>query len=74
MNQSKVLPFERGDVIEFCDDLFIVIRGGCHCGVVGELANPKETINFWWDLFQDQICKFVRKSTPKELEIIENIT
>ena len=62
-----VFDFQKGDVIEFCDEHYFVIENQGSQGVVNPFGENYYIRFFQWQ-FQDSIAKFVRKPTKTELE------
>ena len=58
--------FEKGDVIEFCDEFFYVIENNGSSGVVNPFGETFYVRNFNWK-YGSYESKFVRKSTEHEL-------
>lgn len=58
--------FERGDIVEFCDENYIVIENNGSTGTVSPLGETFYIRNFYWN-FQGSETKFVRKPTKEEL-------
>jgi hypothetical protein len=61
--------FEKGDVIEFCDEQFFVIENNGSTGVVNPMGTTYYLRGFHW-VFNRSESKFVRKPTKEELERI----
>ena len=59
--------FQKGDVIEFCDEHYFVIENQGSQGVVNPFGETYYIRFFQWR-YQDSIAKFVRKPTKDELE------
>ena len=53
-------PFESGDTIEFCDELFIVIENYGKSGRVRESNSSTVINNFFWE-FENDNCKLIEK-------------
>lgn len=71
-NKSKpllapVFDFEKGDVVEFCNEQYFVIENNGLTGVVNIIGETFYLRNFYWK-FQDEETKFVRKPTTDELQ------
>lgn len=64
---ASVFDFNKGDVIEFCDEHYFVIENNGSSGVVNPFGENFYIRFFQWQ-YQDSIAKFVRKSTKDELE------
>lgn len=65
--KNNKFNFEKGDVIEFCDELYYVIDNRGSSGTVSPFGETFYLRNFVW-AYGDDICKFVRKPTLGELE------
>lgn len=63
---ARVFDFQKGDVVEFCDEHYFVIENNGSTGVVNPIGEPYYVVNFYWE-YHDEITKFVRKPTPEEL-------
>lgn len=59
--------FKKGDVVEFCDQQYYVIENNGSKGVVNPFGENFYLSDFHWEL-GDEVTKFVRKSTQRELE------
>ena len=59
--------FQKGDVVEFCDELFYVIENNGSNGVVNPFGENFYVRNFFWKV-GDHVTKFVRKPTSEELD------
>lgn len=59
--------FQKGDVVEFCDEHYFVIENNGSTGVVNPFGETFYLRNFYWK-FQDELTKFIRKPTKDELE------
>lgn len=66
---TPVFDFEKGDVIDFCDEHYFVIENNGLSGVVNPFGETYYIRNFYWK-YQDSITKFVRKPTNDELECL----
>lgn len=64
---APVFDFQKGDVIEFCDEHYFVIENQGSQGVVNPFGETYYVRFFQWQ-YQDSIAKFVRKPTKDELE------
>ena len=64
---APVFDFQKGDVVEFCDEYYFVIENNGTTGVVNPFGETFYVSNFYWK-YQDSITKFVRKPTNEELE------
>lgn len=64
---APVFDFQKGDVVEFCDEHYFVIENNGSTGVVNPFGETYYVRNFYW-IYQDSITKFVRKPTNYELE------
>lgn len=64
---APVFDFQKGDVIEFCDEHYFVIKNQGSQGVVNPFGETYYVSFFQWQ-YQDSIAKFVRKPTKNELE------
>ena len=69
---SNDLCFDRGDVIEFCDEEYIVVRGGSYMGAVCPIGTEYWIASFYWR-FEGTACTFVRRATDDELKLIEKM-
>jgi hypothetical protein len=63
--EENYIP-QTGDVIEWCDELYYVIKGGNNYGSVIPIGDAQK-IKFYWTLHGES-SKFVRKMTDKELK------
>lgn len=68
MTEPKYIP-KPGDIFEWCDEQYICIESYSSCGVVNTIGETYYIRGFMWD-YQDEIPKFIRKSTEEELERI----
>lgn len=59
--------FDKGDVINFCDELYYVIENNGIKGVVNPIGQNYYIRNFYWN-YNGEISYFVRKSTKEELD------
>lgn len=66
---SPVFNFQKGDVIEFCDEYYFVVENQGSCGVVKPFGETFYVRFFQWQ-YQDSVAKFVRKPTEDELKLL----
>lgn len=59
--------FVKGDVVEFCGELFFVVKNEGSKGVVNPIGESYYLSDFYWD-YEGEITTFVRKPTNQELE------
>lgn len=64
---TQVFDFEKGDIIEFCDENYFVIENSGSQGVVNPLGENYYVRFFEWQ-YQGEKAKFIRKPTKDELE------
>lgn len=64
---SQVFDFQKGDIIEFCNENYFVIENNGSQGVVNPFGENYYVRFFQWQL-QGEKAKFVRKPTKNELE------
>lgn len=64
---APIFDFQKGDVVEFCDEHYFVIENNGSNGVVNPFGETYYIRNFYWK-YQDSITKFVRKPTNDEFE------
>lgn len=64
---DQVFDFQKGDVIEFCDEKYFVIENNGSTGVVNPFGETFYLRFFSWK-FENETAKFVRKPTPDELD------
>jgi len=62
-----VFDFQKGDIVEFCDEHYFVIENNGSTGVVNPFGETFYIRSFYWK-YQNEITKFVRKPTKDELE------
>ena len=67
IDKPQTFDFQKGDVIEFCDENYFVIENNGSTGVVNPFGENHYVRFFHWK-FQDEIAKFVRKPTKDELK------
>jgi len=63
---APVFDFQKGDVVEFCDEQYFVIENNGSTGVVNPFGETFYLRNFYWK-FEYEETKFVRKPTDEEL-------
>jgi hypothetical protein len=66
---EPVFDFQKGDVVEFCDEEYFVIENNGSTGVVNPFGVNFYVRNFYWK-FQDTETNFVRKPTLSELDAL----
>ena len=65
--------FEKGDVIEFCDEQYFVLENHGSSGVVATVGIPHDYSRmFYWN-YQGEECKFIRKSEEWEMKQMEEL-
>jgi len=67
--EEKEKPFEKGDVVEYCDEKYFVIENNGTTGVVKPFGENLYMRNFIWK-FEDFETKFIRKATIAELKYL----
>jgi hypothetical protein len=63
----NIFNFKEGDVIEFCDEHYFVIKNYGSKGLVKPFAENYYINSFYWK-FEDSIAKFVRRATEEEMK------
>jgi len=59
INMSYKPFFKEGDIIEFCDDQFVVLKDFGYSGKVQENCKNGAIVNCYWE-FQGERCKLVK--------------
>lgn len=67
LDKTPSFDFQKGDIVEFCDEHYFVIENNGSQGVVNPFGETFYVRFFQWQLGED-ITKFVRKPTAHELE------